>query len=73
MKTLEEIYDDVKDAWSSRELFDQRLNICKQCDSYIALTMQCGECKCFIPVKAHITHAKCPRAIWPGSEGFANT
>lgn len=70
---MQEIYDEVKDAWSSKELFDQRINTCKTCEFYIAARMQCSECLCWIPVKAHITHAKCPKGIWPGSEGFANT
>ena len=47
-----------------REKAKERLEICKECDSYNATTTQCLECFCFMNVKALWPFADCPLGKW---------
>ena len=37
-----------------------KLDICKTCEKYNAVTTQCKECGCFMPVKTWIKGNTCP-------------
>lgn len=63
--------DDVK-VWnlfdgsprSSEELAKMRLDICATCEFYKPRTNQCKKCGCFMKLKTHLEHAKCPERKW---------
>ena len=47
-----------------REKAEQRLIICRQCDKYNVLFVQCMECGCFLKVKTLCPGAECPLGKW---------
>jgi hypothetical protein len=49
---------------ASKEVKKQRLDICNACDKFIAETSQCGECLCFMNIKAALSRSKCPIGKW---------
>lgn len=52
----------------SKEVRDERYNICKQCPHFIEQSKRCSECGCFMEAKTWI-NAKpsilCPKDKWP--------
>ena len=51
------------------ELWEERLEICKECDSVKMFLEQfggmvCGECGCVLNMKARIESATCPLNKW---------
>lgn len=53
-----------KTKHASKEISEQRFNICKSCPELIKLTSQCKKCGCFMKVKTIIEAAKCPLNKW---------
>ena len=47
-----------------KEKAKERLDICKECDHYVALTTQCKECWCFMSAKTMWPSAECPLGKW---------
>ena len=45
-------------------LSKQRMNLCKQCDSFMVGIRVCKECSCFMPIKTLLTDAVCPLGKW---------
>ena len=43
---------------------ENRLEICKQCESYFEKIMLCKECHCFMPLKTLLPRVKCPLSKW---------
>jgi hypothetical protein len=50
--------------FTSDEVYQDRLAICKECVYYFKLTGQCKRCLCFMRVKARIGTLKCPENKW---------
>tara|TARA_R100001460_G_scaffold13815_3_gene31160 strand:- start:2096 stop:2494 length:399 start_codon:yes stop_codon:yes gene_type:complete len=48
----------------SDEIYDDRLNICKNCDYYFKPTGSCKICLCFMSIKARISLMECPQKYW---------
>ena len=48
---------------ASKELQEQRYEICKSCDSFTALKT-CRECGCIMPLKIKIASVRCPLEKW---------
>lgn len=46
------------------EISKKRLEICKGCDRFIALTSQCLECGCIMNLKTKLPNAECPLHKW---------
>jgi hypothetical protein len=48
------------------EFTDSRVRTCQNCERnyWIAKTLWCSICKCFIPAKARVADAKCPEGKW---------
>lgn len=44
----------------------RRLEVCKGCPALkdLAGQMQCGDCSCFLKIKAGLNSMKCPRNAW---------
>jgi hypothetical protein len=57
-------------AFSSPELYEQRLRICETCPKRIARGpfWVCGVCNCLLHLKAGALHSVCPWYKWPGDE-----
>ena len=47
-----------------KEIYKERLAICKSCDHYFKLTGNCKKCGCFMKVKARIAPLSCPINKW---------
>lgn len=44
------------------EVYEQRLEICKQCDLLVAAT--CQACGCYVEFRAAVAHSRCPKKKW---------
>ena len=47
-----------------KEIAQQRLDICKECEKYMASTTQCKECWCFMKAKTMWPSSSCPLGKW---------
>jgi hypothetical protein len=43
---------------------EERMEICKKCDSFVPMFKLCNECKCFMPLKVTFANMKCPLGKW---------
>ena len=48
----------------SRQTAQERLDICRNCPSFVSLTTQCQECGCFMKMKTKLPNATCPLGKW---------
>lgn len=48
----------------NEEESNERLDICKLCPEFIAITSQCKKCGCFMNLKTKLEAAKCPIGKW---------
>lgn len=46
------------------KLAEERLEICRNCEHFIKLTQQCGDCLCFMPLKVKFSYSECPKGKW---------
>lgn len=46
----------------SDEIYETRLNICRECDKLLEAT--CEACGCYVEYRAIIKHGKCPYKKW---------
>lgn len=56
------IADGLKQA--SEEEYNKRIDICKTCEKYDAGSNRCGQCGCFLKIKASWNSEKCPLNKW---------
>jgi hypothetical protein len=49
---------------STKSLLDKRLEICRKCPFYNALTTSCLACGCNLLVKGKLIDATCPVGHW---------
>ncbi|QDP64645.1 MAG: hypothetical protein Unbinned4585contig1001_9 [Prokaryotic dsDNA virus sp.] len=47
-----------------KKVYKQRLEICRDCDSYFKPTGTCKVCGCFMRIKASIGVMECPELYW---------
>lgn len=48
----------------SREVYKERLSICRSCEDYNKPLMTCKNCGCFMKLKARMTMSECPKNKW---------
>ena len=48
----------------NKEVYKERLDICKSCDDYFKPTGSCKVCGCFMRIKASISVMECPKEYW---------
>ncbi len=55
-----------KESFVSRLVYRERLEVCKECEKvkYLLGRMRCGECGCFLELKAAVSLMKCPLGKW---------
>ena len=53
-----------KNNYTTKEIFDNRMSICNDCDRLIKITSQCRECGCFMKMKTRLKNAHCPIGKW---------
>ena len=58
------MYDKLLGELVSKSKYNERMNICKMCNKFKTLTKQCGDCFCFLPIKAKVKIATCPQGKW---------
>lgn len=56
---IRNISDDIK---SSQELYEKRMEICKECD--MLLSGMCRKCGCFVEMRAAVENNYCPGKKW---------
>jgi hypothetical protein len=49
---------------ASDEEADRRMDLCKECPSFLKITSQCKECGCFMKIKTKLNLATCPLGKW---------
>ena len=47
-----------------KDIYEDRMAICKGCVYYSSLLGNCGICKCFMKVKSSISSQSCPKGFW---------
>jgi len=47
-----------------KEIYEDRINICKSCVYYFKPSGQCKRCLCFMKVKSRIATQECPQKYW---------
>lgn len=50
--------------YTSKNIRDTRLDICKSCDRLFKPTATCKECGCFMAMKTWLKNAHCPLHKW---------
>lgn len=48
----------------NKEVYKERLDICRGCDEYFKPTGSCKLCGCFMRIKASIGIMECPKEYW---------
>ena len=49
-----------------KEELNIRLDICRDCESFLPRLERCAECGCFLQIKARFRVFNCPVNKWPG-------
>ena len=69
--TIQVVKDSVVDIgsgpaniFSSDELKEERMNICKKCEYYSARQIRCKQCGCWLVQKVKFTSSTCPIEKW---------
>lgn len=44
--------------------YEEKIKICKSCESFDKEKFKCKECGCFLGIKARVPFAKCPLKKW---------
>lgn len=55
---------DLSKYFLPTEQSEARLDICKKCPNFIALTQMCDRCMCVMPMKVKLAPASCPDNKW---------
>ena len=50
--------------FTSQEVYEDRMSICKNCVYYFSPTGQCKRCLCFMKIKARLAPMACPEKYW---------
>ena len=50
--------------FTSDIVYEERLNICKECIYYFKPTGSCKRCGCFMRIKARLSQLSCPEKYW---------
>lgn len=62
-KSLQNYIDNLDpDTKANSELYEERLDICKQCD--LLLEGMCRTCGCYVELRAAVTKNYCPNKKW---------
>lgn len=62
-RTIREYIDNLDpDAKADRELYEERLEVCKECE--LLLQGMCRSCGCYVELRAAMDKNTCPRKKW---------
>jgi hypothetical protein len=53
-----------KNNYTTQDVADERLDICRACPEFIKSTKQCKKCGCFMVAKTKLTKSTCPLGKW---------
>lgn len=53
-----------KKNYTTDQVAEKRLDICRECPFFITKTKQCRKCGCFMVAKTKLKKAKCPIGNW---------
>lgn len=54
----------LETGYVTPEVFEQRMNLCRDCPFFKAESQKCGHCGCYMRVKASLDTAACPIEKW---------
>tara|TARA_Y100001963_G_C6768539_1_gene443561 strand:- start:244 stop:639 length:396 start_codon:yes stop_codon:yes gene_type:complete len=54
----------------NKEVYKERLDICRSCDDYYKPTGSCKICGCFMRIKASIGIMECPKEYWLATKDY---
>ena len=54
----------------NKEVYKERLDICRSCDDYYKPTGSCKICGCFMRIKASIGIMECPKEYWLATKEY---
>lgn len=60
-------------AYTTKDVSEERMSICKSCPNFLKLTKQCKLCLCIMPAKVILADAYCPIDKWKASNEIDNT
>jgi hypothetical protein len=63
----------INPDFTSQEIRNERLNICKGCDHLFKPTRTCKKCGCFMAAKTWLRKAYCPIGLWDSDKEERNT
>jgi hypothetical protein len=63
-KKLLSVTNALPSIFVHEKMADLRFNECKGCGEFWQKTLQCGSCKCFMPIKVLIKKSDCPKNKW---------
>jgi hypothetical protein len=52
------------DKKTSEDIYNNRMDICNNCEYLINMTKTCMKCGCFMTIKTKIDNAYCPIGKW---------
>ena len=52
------------DNYTTKEIRNERFDVCKVCDRLFKPTRTCRECGCFMALKTWLKDAACPKDKW---------
>jgi hypothetical protein len=58
------VQEGISEFFSNEEISEERFTTCKDCYYYMKKTLQCGQCKCFMPIKILLKNSTCPDDRW---------
>ena len=53
-----------KEPRSNKDVVEQRLAICRECEFFRPRVEQCKKCGCFMKLKTKLEHSHCPIHKW---------
>jgi hypothetical protein len=62
--TIKDAVVSDEDLFITEQIQNERMSICRTCDSYNYLQKRCRECGCFLEHKVKLTVATCPLQKW---------
>ena len=54
----------------NKEVYKERLDICRGCDEYFKPTGSCKVCGCFMRIKASMGVMECPNEYWLATQEY---
>jgi hypothetical protein len=58
------IVEKQRELITTKEIQEERISICNDCEELFHFTRQCKECSCFVDAKTRLSSSFCPLNKW---------